>query len=1721
MKPNMIKKWSIALLVAAGATGLTGCEGMRVDEGAGTATNNGNIAVSPNGAALKANLSGTVNDDFGVALSGVSVYAYGRTTTTDAGGNWILTDVPVTGVNINSTPQNLEQTTDVTTTGKIYITYSKDGYSQYKSAISNPGVITHYGTAGGNPNSIIVDNLVASEAVQLPQLINTVTGTIVDKGSYYTAPVGEYDFAKSLTVRLVPATDVVNNAYGSAAQTGAAGTECYEGCGFYSVEEIVTTTTDSGQFTFTNVPKIPGGYIMRVDDPGYRPMARPNDGTGFSYDYDSGNVGTLGDTQSPWSVSTQAHENQNYWWGIDFDVKVKAGTLTNLDTLYVGDFLVAPSNQVEGITVGGLYGYADENSGTLSDDQHNPNLGADASNDNTIDYNLVNLATTPLKFIFSGDMVPQAFGTIPATSIVIFDNGGNQIAWDSAKTKIEGRTLTLQLSERPGANSTIYVRLHKDVFVSMSGQRLTPQADPNQTDYSGATVVSSDPANDATGRYAEYEIVYKDTLINPPAVENVVQGNLNLRIPLTASLTSVAAAGGTSLSALHKSNDWRLEELLDAILVRTDKSDPTLVDKSSNATNVNTFVGTTAVVNFTAVNGGTYRINVQDADGVSLVIAANVASEENSVAGVDTGDFTLTTGTTGSTFLDFTATVGSDTADATAKVTIANTKPGYKVTIRRLNDFGDITAGSTGTTVTLKDNFEPHVAIQNSGNSGQDTASAAVTGTLHGSLNATAAGAAGAINSSNTAETLFTCGIERSDDNGEAEVGDAAYYFPKLNLTASLYDKSNLRAHTETGGLLSTAIDQGQTGFVTAEDGSLPTAALIVNSLKTPLLATTAATATDEGTTTSGRSDEYYTSADYDAWGKIATTAAGPTCQYYVAEISTNTGIFQNNWLPSTSAGVGTTVGGAGSVADDDNSQASVPTTGTLAGYSLYTVGGVQQTYTYTLNTTPATTQTGNIIVGPSNCGTAAGSVYDFDRTVVLNMTEAVVAPDNLTDFAAKTGVCQLSNGTALTNIPTGELSAASGLTAITNKTTGWNDDHLLLTFGDWRTIDDSNHFTDSTQADVANELSEGSSLNDLLQIVSLKDSGGIEATAGNGSGVLIVDATPPLATALTNDGSSVTVKFDQTINLGNSNAFTLHGEHADGTLTTYNFTITSASAGTVTRTTDYIGPYGNLIEDSANNTAGTGRMAQDPIDVTIAPAANADANVPGATTNSQLTFTIAESSTNADGLGAGVDGQQIDLSLFFNELSHTSANSVTAASSVADPSFHMRYDALQDASFNSWGSVERADAYDGDDGTAPTTANGVGPRLVGTDNDGPRLETQNATPATVGSINEAFLHVDSSSGLSVTGLHATDDADGDSIYTPDTTANYAVSATEDIPLSYVWGYDAAVPSPANAAATTVDIAPTDSTVLAVIKLDQDVDVTQAISYIYRPNREEIDDFNGGTINTTVVASGTLASALNVTYSSGARVAGEVGHRANDANNGGFSTLVVELPAPPDSTVWSTDALVIQNILNTADDTYYSIHIKAPVATATTVSPGTTEPNPVEGTDLVIYKQVFLGDGTVASGQTDNIVEEIRSGLAFGNANSDFSANAHLQYREEINTATATWTAGSDDDAAEAEEISFTPSVTDSNGYVTVVLDPVAAGSITEATTKFVGNDAALSVTATDFSGKASSATITLQKGHGSASNASNDFDLDNGGNADDDNQEIPILNIISGSAID
>ena len=1696
MKPNMIKKWSIALLVAAGAAGLTGCEGMRVDEGASSATNNGNINVAPNGATLKANLSGTVVDDFGKAMTGVNVYAYGKTTTTDAGGNWVMNDVPVTGVNVNSTPQNLEQTTDVTTSGSIYITYSKAGYAEYRSKINNPAVITHYGTAGGNPNSIIVDNLVASEAVQLPELVNTVTGMVIDKGSYYTAPIGEYDMAKGLTVRLVPAVDVVNNAYGSAAQTGAGTTECYEGCGFYSIEEMVSTTDSTGTFTFTKVPKIPGGYIMRVDQPGYLPMARPNDGTGFSYDYDdsyeAGLTTQLGENLDAWKVSVQANENQNYWWGIDFDVKT-TGTLTYLEELYVGDFLVAAQNVVEGITVGGLYGYPDENSGTAgNDDLHNPNLAPDGSNDNVIDASIVDLGVTPLKLIFSGDMVTQGVSTLPANSIVIFDSNGNQLGWDTTKTSVSGRTLTLQLASTPTANTNIFVRLHKDVFVDMTGQRLTPGTDPNQTTFSGAGGGSSDPANDASGRYAEYEIEYVNTLINPPKVENVAQGSLNLAIPATASLVN------TGLDALQAS-DARIEELYDAILVRTSTETQANVDGNTGTvtTAAEDFEGDEAKIQFTAVNGATYRISVQDDNGISLALAAG-ATEEDVAGGTDPGDMAasiIAGATTGTSFVDFVATVGAGTASSTATITVTNTAPSYKVTIKRINDFGDVTADSASDTVTLVDNFEPHVAVQNSNANGQDTL---VNGLSHG-----AAGTVGDftfgggvitganVDSNDTSQMIFACGIERSDDNGEAEVGNEAFYFPKLNLSASLYDKSNNRAHTETGSLLSTA--------ATAEDmNTALTGALIVNSLNTPLLATTAATETAVGKTSStSRSDRYYNAADYEAWGLKQVTAAGSPCTYYMADLNNVTGNFSGNWYPSDAAGVPSSTT---AVADDDGVMSTIP-----ASLSNYILSG-----TYTQALAGGGTSTGSVLIentAATGCNAPATSTYDFDRTVVLNMTEAVTAPADLAAFKTTTAACGQTNVLAGSELDT-------NLIGVAGPSSGFNNDHLLLTFDDWRTIDDSEHFTSTAQNEVANDIDEGSSTNDLLQIVGITDSNNVAATAGNGRGVLIVDATPPVATHMFHNGSSLVIGFDQTVSIVD-NGQTTNDSNLDGTAGDNTVEFEVKGDGVVYQF-NYNAGHWQVSRRNANAAVAYidrfGATAPATIDVTLTPGVNAgydvdgdgtvEAFVPASTTNSLFTITMVDPDVTAGAQNAA-GGHPIDYSDYFNMLSHSSAASV-AGTSTTTPSFYLEYTDLQDTNFNSWRTVEKYDQYDGAAAAADST-----PRLIGIDLQAPQIFTADVD-LTNNDPNGSFL-VASAGSLTVSSVHVTDDSDTDIVYTASTTGAIT-GVTTDTELGYVFGYASGT--------QTVNIP--DGNQRLVIKLSENVDaaaIVNAIAYVYRPN-VETDDTNItdglGGVGNSIVASGDMddqGAGSATAYSGGQATSatGSVGHMSN--------ALILELPNLTGVNPANGDQIVIQNLLFNGHN--YSIYIPVPAAINLTsdANPGAA-PASVESSiaslSPVIYRQVALDDPAVGANLGD--VGALLTNTAITTANA--TTTLLMKFREKLASVTSVvWSDGeedednllTDDDTANYV-ITGTVNTTNTDraNLAFSALTP-STNPITEADGDDIGHDASIAFNAADHAGNQSNVLITLRKGHNS------DITAQAGVAA---NGDKAILNTLSGTAI-
>jgi hypothetical protein len=1692
MKPNMIKKWSIALLVAAGATGLTGCEGMRVDEGASTATNNGNIQVSPNGAALKANLSGTVVDDFGVSLEGVSVYAYGRSTVTDSGGNWIMTNVPVTGINVNSTPQNLEQTTDVVSQGNLYISYNKTGYAEYRSKISNPGVITHYGTAGGNPNSIVVDGLMASEAIQLPMLVNTITGVVVDKGSYYENPVGEYAMASGISVRLIPATDVVNNAYDSAA------TSCYEGCGFYSVSEIQATTAANGAFEFKNVPKIPGGYIMRVDDPKYRPMARPNDGTGFSYDYDAGTQATLNNDLSQWGVSVQAHENQNYWWGIDFDVKSQTGATTFLDTLYVGDFLVAPFNYVEGITVGGKYGYPDESSGETSDDGHNALDGAtDPNNDNVIDSNIVDLGVTPLKFIFSGDMIPHTGSEIPANAIVVFDNSGNQLTWDSTKTSMIGRTLTLQLGSTPNPGSTIYVRLHRDVFANMTGTRLTQNNDPNNATFSDSTTPpngsTSDPAND-DNYYTEYEIVYVDPLITAPAVENVTQATINRAIPLTAALPTASTVDTTAVLFSVQASDFRVEELVDAVLVRTGKvtNAPANVDVDGDTDNE--FLGTTANISFTAVNGGKYRLTAIDDNGVSLALA-NTTATDNATAtdttgsGAGTASFNISvgSGTTGSTFIDFIATVGSGTTDSTATVQLSNVQAGYKVTVARINDFGDIISSSASQTITIKDDFEPHVAIQNSNHNGQDTL-------FRGQVVAAGGGIVNNIDDSNgnnvtsimTAEMLFECGVEASDDNGEQEIGDAAYYFPKLNLSASLYDRSKLRSLTEVSSpadLLSTAMDQNQTNFSRAEDFNNDlTNALVQQAIATPLLATTAATASTPGTTdNTSRSDRYYNASDYTGWGLQTSVLASDTCTYYTAAYDTNTGTFLNRWdqatkTSATAATLVAPVNTANSIADNDSSALTSP----LSNYSI--VSGLVRSVTIAGGAVASVNAP--TIEGPTGCLVPASSTYNFARTAVLNMTESVTAPADLAVFKSQAAACGQINIKSGTDLD----ASGTGLTSISGPSSGYNNDHLMLTFGDWRTIDNSRHFTTTGQAVIANSIADGSSLDDLMQVVSLTDTSGLAATAGNGRGVLIVDATPPLATVLSHNGNSITVKFDQPISLtdnGEGDAvgeFQLEGE--GGVTYTVNLgTAASSTNFTIMRdnVTGYIDRYGDLLADDTQ------------VDITVTSAVNTDVNVPDPNNPTALTITITDPDTTSGASTAAI--RAFDYSDYLNDLSYSSAAAAAGTSAVNEATmntagFWMDYPSLRDTNFNSWDVVEEYDTYD----------NGTTPRLLGVDGQVPRVSVYGqdaATPdASTRDVDGTYLHL--SSGITVTSTHVTRTVDTDHVYSPSTDGT--VGANTDSELAYIYGT-------VNGATAAKDAA-----TRLIIKTSNTIDsVAEALAFVYNP------DFTGAGTNVglqggTIITATTVNppnDGVNVTLSGGgAAAAGEVALDATDAGEHVLIVLLPDLAAVPTA----GDQIWIQNIA--MDGHFYSIAIDIPLAQATGAGnpPSTTEAG-IAALATKVYRHVSLDAGS--AGDTIDLIQTSDTiSSASGNINLNF------RFREPLaTTVTGGWTRGDDDDQAAADgTVNFAVTGARSTAdkiTMTLNANDATTNPVVEGTSRYVGHDAQLTMNVSDHSGNPSTLTVLLQKGHDATI-----ADLDGGGGAATE-EDKAVLNIISGSAID
>jgi hypothetical protein len=1143
---------------------------MRVDDGAATATNNGNIEDRTT---LKTNLSGVIVDDFGMPVQGFTVSAYGRTTTSGADGHWVMNDVPVTGVTVNSTAQNLEQT-NLSTSGRIYVTYQKEGYATYHSRIDNAqAVITHYGTAGGNPNSIVVSNLVASDRVKIPALINSVTGILIDKGTLWDGTVGTYETAPAgVQVRLVPEVQASETAAGWALYGGSS---CQTECGFFGLPEYVTQTDASGAFTFGNVAKLDGGYVLRIDNYGYRASERPNDVAGFSYNWDANNATSIyGGNFTPLNVTQGEWEITDDTLGIGFDVhgSNSIDKLINLGPLYIQDYLVANFNTVEGISVLDQTYNPNDDQGFTQDDGHNALDGATALDGGgvLVDSSIVsNLGTTaPLRFIFSGDMRALADLSGYPNGVIVFDGAGNRVSIDTSKTKLIGRVLELY-STSALTDGTYYVRLHRDVFVDMDAKRLetsdsanagTPDFDPTDTTNTVPVAGGTDDTINLTDDklYAEYKIVYTTVDVETTAL-SLAQSNIT-----DATRQQIAATGGhlgmigTELHVIDSTwknsdgqigddnnEDDRLDILYNAIRDRYDE-----IYNDDNDVVVRTDVAT---VSFEVTKGKHYRVRVfdpnpsGDAFDASLVSVTNVTAApagtngENNLAdedidptaGVNTGEVLVDNDGNPFAIWSFTAL-----NTGTATVDLMDVGIGYKVAVVKANDFADFAAYDDAMTIELQDDLAPLVALQHSDRSGQDKTNYNNDVAPHDSIG-----------------MLVEFGELTTDEAGEPINGETKIYYPKLNLTASLYDECHKRAKSEN-------VDMNY------DDALEPQNQTQLDNYYnlTPLLATkktlgafnsgTCATLSATGTTcATGRNDNIYTADDYSCWYG-GTDSVADSCKYYAVDPGD-----QFDFYEVPEAG-GTTIDSTATAAATSDISTTLINNGQFELFTFATPNTFVSGVNSQLTASSAVGYKGHPTLGPTGCLAVDGTPADVARNLVIDMTESVASINNSDDSAALQTAYE--TGDQAGNIATGATLADDGLGLLHLETpvqhnarskVYWADTagstissrsaHLIATIGDWRTITETGRYLTSAQdIDSNNDLlyraedfvidseSDGADEKSILKLHGEKDADNTDLSiaAGHASGLVFVDATPPLAKSFTVTDSTLTVEFDQPI---------------------------------------------------------------------------------------------------------------------------------------------------------------------------------------------------------------------------------------------------------------------------------------------------------------------------------------------------------------------------------------------------------------------------------------------------------------------------------------------------------------------------------------------------------------------------------------------------------------
>ncbi len=578
---------------------------------------------------------------------------------------------------------------------------------------------------------------------------------------------------------------------------------------------------------------------------------------------------------------------------------------------------------------------------------------------------------------------------------------------------------------------------------------------------------------------------------------------------------------------------------------------------NTNDSIVETDVATVSVSNI--VKGNTYTVDVKgdstldEGNTVTGAVIANVNGSDDVAAtvSIDRDDNLRYS-------FNFIAT-----ADGTANINLSNVGIGYTV---------DVSDGTNTATVTLKDDFAPLVALQHADRNGQDKTNYNNDNTVHDSIG-----------------MLVEYGEAPVDEAGEPINGNAQIFYPKLNLTASLYDECHFRSKSEN-------ID------VNSAESQEPINAseLDASYYTTPLLATSK---TQGGTYSGGscptestvgktcatnRSDRYYNANDYDCWyGTVPGTA--DTCRYFIPDPGSATSFYE-----VTSVGGNTITSGTATASAADITTALI----TAGKYENYTFPNAV-TFTSDISTAFDETRTlgfkGHPTLGPTACTGAAGTPADVARNIVIDFTEEVASisnSDNTTALQASyeasgnlasTTVSLASDSLGLLHLETPDQHKARAKTYhadTASSTISDRKNHLIATIGDWRTINENRRFISNSQdviqassstlygPEVDNVFgpdeataalrgfhfglraedyvrdseSDGMNKNSILKFVGEADADNsdLKISAGHSSGVVMVDATPAMATAgnvndtatatNVNADSTITLTFDQNL---------------------------------------------------------------------------------------------------------------------------------------------------------------------------------------------------------------------------------------------------------------------------------------------------------------------------------------------------------------------------------------------------------------------------------------------------------------------------------------------------------------------------------------------------------------------------------------------------------------